>query len=214
MFGWTTSQFDFVLNTVVSSLVSYFPLLSVLIPVWRTVLFGDNWLYPQVQRWSMWTKLRSWVFQTLDINDWLKYGNWSKPDQSKWIWGKSCFCSFQYNVKLGTTAAIFTIIKKKKFTWWWINTSQKWSQIPLENVKLWIKPHLKSSLPLDFPVAWVNELFLFNHLELNFSFATKSTLTDTEIFKFYKVEAYPSRYMTQTVSTRHSKTKLKDRECV
>ena len=142
----------------------------------------------------------------------LSMGMWSKPDQSKWIWGERCFCSFQYNVKLGTTAAIFNIIKKKKSTRGWINTSQNWSQIPLENVKLWIKPHLKSSLPLDFPVAWVNELFLFSHLELNFSFATKSTLTDTEIFKFYKVEAYPGRYMT--VSTRQSKTKLKDRVCV
>lgn len=141
----------------------------------------------------------------------LSMGMWSKPEQSKQIWGKRCFRSFQRNVKLGTTAAIFTIIFLKS-TWGWINTSQKWSQIPLENVKLWIKPHRKSSLPLDFPVAWVNELFSFSHWELNFSFATKITLTDTEIFKFYKVEAYPGRYMTWTVSTRQSKTKLK--QCV
>ena len=47
----------------------------------------------------------------------LSMGMWSKPDQSKWIWGERCFCSFQHNVKLGTTAAIFTIIKKKNPPW-------------------------------------------------------------------------------------------------
>lgn len=99
-----------------------------------------------------------------------------------------------------------------KSTWGWINTSQKWSQIPLENVKLWIKPHRKSSLPLDFPVA--HSMNYFHSVIGSWIFICNQNYPNwyREIFKFYKVEAYPGRYMTWTVSTRQSKTKLK--QCV
>ena len=61
-----------------------------------------------------------------------------------------------------------------------------------------IKLHLKSSLLVDFPVAWVNEFFsLLKSFWVDFSICNQKYPNWYRDFKFYTVEDYPSGYMTQ-----------------
>lgn len=162
----------------------------------------------------MWTKLRQFVYsRPLTSVMGLSMGMWSKPDESQWIWGKRRFCSFQCNINLGLNWSHFCYCGESPPE----DEPTHHRNRARSHLKMWNSGSNHSWTPL---YLWTFQLYdsmnsfhCLSHFELNFSFATKSIPTDSEIL-FYKVEEYPSRYMTQTVSKRESNTKLKDRVCV